>query len=207
MELDKYIELIKYLINQHAIMSAKWDEYCLYNGIMQFNQKKTQIIDITSDPKLMESINSYWNYLNDNSGDYTIYLDKNDIRYRIKTANSINSKIAKYINSNSEKGRVPVAKCLNDIFGARIITNEYFDYNTIFEFISKHFPDLKCVASIKNGYNATHIYFKTDNYHFQWELQIWSKKYEEANLSSHIKHKEAYAKWENEFIPTQEGQL
>ena len=200
MELENYKDLILYIKQQHEAISFEWDNYCLVNNITSFNQKKVQVIDLQKNAALSRVVEAYVRFVAENNQECNTYLDERDVRYRIKTANSVNSKIAKYINSNAEQGRVPVFKCLNDIFGARIITKEHYDYEIISAFFNKNFPKLKCVPSIKNGYNATHIYFKTDNFHFQWELQIWSVEHEAANVASHMKHKEAYAKWEENIV-------
>ena len=45
---------------------------------------------------------------------------------------------------------------------------------------------------------ATHMYFKENNYSFQWELQIWDKKHYESNIISHENYKQGYTKWEEE---------
>ena len=57
---------------------------------------------------------------------------------------------------------------------------------------------MKCIDSSKKAYKATHIYFKQDNWNFQWELQIWNKENEINNINSHEKYKQGYVKWEKE---------
>lgn len=42
------------------------------------------------------------------------------------------------------------------------------------------------------------VYFKEDNFSFQWELQVWNKEDEENNINSHKKYKQDYTKWEIE---------
>ncbi len=197
-ELNNYIDTISYIIQKHKDITEEWDSYCASNGIEPFNQKKMQVIDLVESDELFDNVKKYLSFLIQNTIDVSEHLEDNNIRYRLKTLNSVESKIFKYVYNNVEKGRVPVLKCLNDIYGTRIITNKYYTYEEIQEFIDKHFPGLKCIPSIKNGYNATHLYFKIDNYHFQWEMQIWSKKYENSNIASHTKHKQAYAEWEDE---------
>lgn len=66
------------------------------------------------------------------------------------------------------------------------------------EFINMRHENLKCIDSSKKEYKATHIYFKQDNFNFQWELQIWNKIDEVNNIISHEKYKQDYAKWERE---------
>ncbi len=47
-------------------------------------------------------------------------------------------------------------------------------------------------------YKATHIYFKEDNFNFQWELQVWNEIDEINNINSHERYKQDYVKWEKE---------
>ncbi len=61
----------------------------------------------------------------------------------------------------------------------------------------KYDHKFKCIDSSKNDYVATHIYFKKDNYNFQWELQIWDKKHEKFNYLSHKEYKQMYTDWED----------
>ena len=56
----------------------------------------------------------------------------------------------------------------------------------------------KLINFIQEEYRATHIYFKQDNYNFQWELQVWNKNNELNNIKSHNKYKQDYVKWEEE---------
>lgn len=116
---------------------------------------------------------------------------------RVKAQNSILQKIHTYCLTH-ENGKIPLNKCINDLFGIRIIINAVFGYDDVKTYISKYFPKYKCINSSKELYNATHVYFKSDNYHFQWELQIWSKQDEETNLHSHSLYKQDYVKWEKE---------
>lgn len=63
---------------------------------------------------------------------------------------------------------------------------------------NKYNGALKCYDASKDGYVATHIYFKNGNYSFQWELQIWDKFHEKTNIISHEQYKQEYTKWEKE---------
>ena len=68
----------------------------------------------------------------------------------------------------------------------------------ILRLTNNKYKKLKCIDSTKNDYKAVHIYFKKDNYAFQWELQIWNKIDATNNIISHEKYKQDYVKWENE---------
>lgn len=111
--------------------------------------------------------------------------------------NSIEFKIENYIK-NHEDGKIPINKCFNDLFGIRIICNEELSFDKIVKLINNKYSNLKCIDSSKNEYKATHIYFKKDNFTFQWELQVWNKTDEIRNINSHEKYKQDYIKWENE---------
>lgn len=116
---------------------------------------------------------------------------------RIKARNSIEYKIYRYIQEHSD-GEIPINKCFNDLFGIRIICEEKLTNKQVSELIKNKFKNLKCIDSSKKDYKATHIYFKQDNFNFQWELQVWNKEDEINNINSHEKYKQDYVKWEKE---------
>lgn len=119
------------------------------------------------------------------------------ISIRIKTQNSIEYKIEKYM-VNLEKGMVPVNKCLNDLVGIRAFVSDDVSHEEIRKHIKDSHPELKCIDSSKADYIATHVYFKTDNFSFPWELQIWRNEDREDNFKSHKQYKQEYVKWEND---------
>lgn len=80
----------------------------------------------------------------------------------------------------------------------RIIYNEELTYNKIVNLVNNKYSNLKCINSSKKDYKATHIYFKNNNFSFQWELQVWNKLDEIKNIQSHEKYKQDYVRWENE---------
>lgn len=113
---------------------------------------------------------------------------------RVKTPDSIINKIDKYVNKN-EKGKIPICKCLNDIFGIRIVQDADTDIEEIKIFLNKKVKKFKCIDSSKGSYKATHVYFINTNYDFQWELQIWKIEDEINNINSHALHKQNYTEW------------
>ena len=119
------------------------------------------------------------------------------VNIRTKAKNSIEYKIKNYIE-NHENGKVPINKCLNDLFGIRIICTKKIENEQIKQLVKLKFKHLKCIDSSKQDYKATHIYFRQDNFNFQWELQIWNKEDEMNNINSHEKYKQDYIKWEKE---------
>lgn len=151
---------------------------------------------------MLNTIFNYREFINENNIQLLMDFkqfnsEKAKVNSRAKTKNSIEYKIKNYIE-NHENGRVPIEKCLNDLFGMRIICSEELTYEQIAEFINKKHEYLKCIDSSKKEYKATHIYFKQDNFNFQWELQVWNKIDEINNINSHEKYKQDYVKWEKE---------
>lgn len=122
---------------------------------------------------------------------------KSEINSRVKSQNSIEYKINNYMSEKHNNGKNPINKCFNDLYGIRIILSGSFKYDEIKEFVEKRYS-LKCINSSKGEYVATHIYFKKNNYSFQWELQVWDKEHEINNIRSHEKYKQDYTKWEKE---------
>lgn len=124
---------------------------------------------------------------------------KSEINSRVKAQNSIEYKIYNYMTEKHEYGKVSLNKCFNDLYGIRIIFKDDVEYKDIKRFINEEYKGkLKCYNASKGEYVATHIYFKKDNYSFQWELQIWNKSNYETNIISHEHYKQSYTKWEKE---------
>lgn len=195
-ELTKLIELIQ---NKFDEINAKWTKEPNYFPI---HMKKNRVEDIYKDESLLLHVFSYRQFINDNDYDVvdTIQNQKFNctVNTRVKALNSIQYKIQNY-EYNHEHGKIALKKCLNDIYGIRIIFENNINYDEIKKYIEKNFPILKCIESIRGDYSAIHVYFgNDDNYKFQWELQIWDKKHEKTNLESHEKYKQEYTKWEQE---------
>ena len=166
--------------------------------------KRKRVEDIYVDESLLHYVFNYRKFINDNITDMVnaiqVHKFSNVVNTRVKALNSIQYKIQNY-ELNHEDGKIALKKCLNDIFGIRMIFNEDINYNDIKLYIEKEFPNLKCIESKRGNYYAIHIYFgNDDNYRFQWELQLWDKRHEKANLESHAQYKQDYTKWEQENI-------
>ena len=116
---------------------------------------------------------------------------------RVKNRNSIEYKIKNYIE-NHENVKITINKCLNDLFGIRIICKDQIDFSQINHLVKEKYDKLKCIDSSKIEYKATHIYFKQSNFEFQWELQLWNEDDEINNIRSHEKYKQDYVRWEKE---------
>lgn len=195
-ELDK---LINFIQTEYKQLTTKWEQSDYYSKI---NLNKNQICDLLENKLILDTIVNYREFINKNNIQLLIALQKFNnenakVSSRTKSKNSIEFKIENYIK-NHEKGKVPISKCFNDLFGIRIICSKKLLFEEILQLINTKYDNLKCIDSTKNDYKATHIYFKKNNYAFQWELQVWNKTDEVNNIISHEKYKQDYVRWENE---------
>ena len=184
------------ITEQYEIINSEW-----LNNHKKINMRKLRVSNIYNNQDFLSYVHEYREFLSTKVKEMTdkivISSFENKIYTRIKTSNSVEYKLYNYMK-NHENGKIPVNKCLNDLFGIRMIFNRNVTYDEIDGFIKNNFPKLKCIKSIKKDYNAIHIYFENDNnYYFEWELQIWDVLHEESNLVSHNKYKQDYIIWEN----------
>ncbi len=157
---------------------------------------------IFGDVNIMNYIYSYMDFLN-NMNDLQFEIQKLNlsckVTSRVKQNNSVQDKFKRYMASKHQFGEVPLKKCVNDIMGFRIVLNEFYTHDEVINFLKSNFQNIRVISADKDEYVAVHAYFITgDNKSFQWELQIWNKKDEKENLSSHYKYKQEYVTWENE---------
>lgn len=195
-ELDK---LINFIQTEYIQLTNKWEKSDYYTKV---NLKTNQVCDLLENKLILDTIVNYREFINQNNiqllMDFKKFNSANaTVNIRTKAKNSIEFKIENYIK-NHENGKVPISKCFNDLFGIRIICSEELPFDEVLELINTKYNNLKCIDSTKNDYKATHIYFKKDNYAFQWELQVWNKIDEVNNIISHEKYKQDYVRWENE---------
>lgn len=195
-ELDK---LINFIQTEYIQLTTKWEQSDYYTKI---NLRNTQVCNLVENKLVLDEIVNYREFINQNNiqliMDFKKFNSENvTVNIRTKAKNSIEFKIENYIK-NHEKGKVPISKCFNDLFGIRIICSEKLSFDKILKLINDKYDNLKCIDSTKNDYKATHIYFKKDNYAFPWELQVWNKIDEVNNIISHEKYKQDYVRWENE---------
>lgn len=195
-ELEK---LIKFIQNEYTEFNGKWKKS---NNYTKINLKSNQVCDLLENEEMLNIIFNYREFINENNIQLSLDFkqfnnEQAKVNIRAKTKNSIEYKIKNYIQ-NHEEGKIPINKCLNDLFGIRIICTDEITNSQITELIQDKFKDLKCIDSSKKEYKATHIYFKDDNFNFQWELQVWNKIDEINNINSHEKYKQDYVRWEKE---------
>ena len=198
--LNELNNLIEFIQEEYLQFNNKWRNSKYFDKI---NLKNTLVKDLKENRLMLDVAFNYREFINENNiqlmKDFKQFnSSKAKVSSRAKTKNSIEYKIENY-TKNHENGELPINKCLNDLFGIRIICKEELTYNQIKELVENQYENLKCIDSSKKvGYKATHIYFKEDNFHFQWELQIWNEKDEQNNISSHEKYKQDYVIWEKE---------
>lgn len=197
--LEEVDKLINFIQAEYAQLTAEWEQSDYYTKI---NLKKIQVCDLVENKLILDTIVNYREFINQNNIQLLMDFKKFNskiatVNIRVKTKNSIEFKIENYIN-NHENGKVSISKCFNDLFGIRIICSEKVSFDEVLQLINTKYNNLKCIDSTKNNYKATHIYFKKDNYAFQWELQVWNKIDEVNNINSHEKYKQDYVRWENE---------
>ncbi len=167
-----------------------------------FHLKNKKVKEIIENEYLLEYITRYRSFLA-NKESLAISVQQigieSKIECRVKLLNSIQSKITKYTKEH-ENGEISINKCINDIFGTRIIINENISFEELKKELTTKFKNIKITNSDKKeGYRANHIYFITgDNYSFPWELQVWFKDNEKTNKECHYNYKQEYTKWEKE---------
>lgn len=197
-DLDK---LIGYIIGYYPLMNDRWNK----SGYSQkINLRKKLIVDMQANPNIMEMVRNYRAFLTEEqpefvSGLIDLQCKTCKITTRVKQLNSIEYKLDRYVHNDQHHGTVSINKCFNDLFGIRIVLKSQFDHNDLNSFIESNFSDLKLIDSTKNGYKASHIYFKNGNYSFPWELQIWRSDDEISNLLSHKVYKQGYTEWEKRY--------
>lgn len=80
-----------------------------------------------------------------------LQTENNKITARIKQLNSVEYKIHRYVTGNL-KGKVPIHKCFNDLFGIRIIINADFSHEDLKGHLLNTHPEFKVTNATKNGY-------------------------------------------------------
>lgn len=193
-DLGKIIDAIK---KNYEYICKRWEKV---SGDRRINLKKRLVADIREDADVFETIWRYRALVNDETISFIFEINRIDfekslVTSRVKAQNSIEYKIEHYVQ-NHEKGKIPIKKCFNDLFGIRIVIDEIFSFEDIKKYIDKYYPEYKCIDSSKDTYTAIHIYFEKDNLSFPWELQVWSKQDEINNYKSHKEYKQEYTQWE-----------
>lgn len=195
---DQLKGLIDYIQSAYTEITDEW----LRGASAKINLKKSQVSDIDADGTIYRSIMEYVQLLNEKSAGITLQLSfacSCKVTARVKAQNSIEYKIQNYKTDRHGFGKVPINKCINDLFGVRIILEVPLTFAQILAFVEKTYQGkYKCIDSSKHDYKAVHLYFKENNQSFPWELQIWNRCDVESNFASHRKYKQEYTTWEKE---------
>lgn len=191
--IEKIIEFLK--MTQHNL-NAEWDSL----NFEHRNLKRKNISDVwfpTSDAsnEFFLELCAYTKFIKSNA--FPIFSEASSLhlRTRFKQQNSILAKLQKYISAK-EQGKVPIVKCINDLFGCRCVVSNENEYEDIFWQLDTLFADdsqVRVVRSCHGAYKAIHVYVQEYNYVFPWELQIWKEEDEISNELSHVQYKQEYA--------------
>ncbi len=184
------------LIQVHDAVEGRWLEEVVKTNLSLINFNKKQIKHIDTDLSILEYIYKYRNFLAKFASNINLVLALSDIqRTRVKEVLSISGKIRRMgANTSVGNGSVPINKVLNDLYGARVIREEDFDYDCLTQEIKETYGDrVKVINSCNEaGYKAVHVYFREKRGHFPWELQIWRKSDEDNNIALHKEYKRDY---------------
>ena len=198
--LEELDALIIFINQEYNRLYDEWKKSDLY---IYLHQKNKLVKDIKDNNNILNAILNYRLFINEKHVDLKLAFNqlhlRSEVNSRVKAQNSIEYKINNYMSEKHEYGKVLLNKCFNDLYGIRIIFDKTIQFECIKNFVEKKYNGkLKCYNASKGSYVATHIYFKKDNYSFQWELQIWDKEHEKTNIISHEQYKQDYTKWEKE---------
>lgn len=144
--MEELRQLIILIQHQFTQISNQWKRSSDYYAI---NMQTTRVDDVYNNEKLLSHIFDYRKFINDNvSGVIDEIIQEqhflNVITTRVKAVNSIQFKIQNY-ELKPEQGKVALKKCLNDIFGIRMIIWDNINYEEIIKYIQINFPLLKCI--------------------------------------------------------------
>ncbi len=187
--------IINIVINEYEIISNK----CIISNNTNIINLKKKYVEHLQNENNLKYIMTYRNNLVNETLKLSDKLGQLKIISRVKTVNSIRDKINKYIFKEGN-GKYPINKCLNDIFGMRIIISNESDYTYICNKLNADYKNCKAYVRQDNEYEAVHFYFKVNNKMFPWELQIWKQCDEDKNKLSHSKYKQQYTKTEYEGL-------
>lgn len=192
-------DIVKHLKNQilvfyqlHSLIEEKWLSRLKKENIekINFNRQKVKDIDIDT----IEYIHEYRKFLSITYPYIIKSLNTFGIeRARVKEILSISQKIKKY-NCGQLHGEVIINKCLNDIFGARVVIEDCPSFEIVKKYILENVKlNIKITNANKvEGYRGLHVYIKSATGHFYWEMQIWNRSDYDKNISLHEQYKRGY---------------
>lgn len=169
------------------------------------NYSRKQINHLHIDTELY---NDFFDYLTVYSDKLTEFLNSKEVdkfetkyrefklRIRVKEFDSLAEKIERYYKG-TEKGKMPIQKCINDMLGFRIVTEVDYRKDIRFKEIANQLKISKYIYNYyvrdDGNYHGIHVYFKNkSNLYLPWELQIWYNEHVKDNHESHRQHKQGY---------------
>lgn len=192
----------------YKLINDEWDKYLKVNKLASYNQSSKQVRDIILYDDIKNNIMEYRTFLLKHYFQILqIFKNIDCVDIRIKAQASILSKIERYsTNPKTDFGRSAINKCFNDLLGFRCILPNKYKVKDLFDLLI----DTEIMGHVKiqdggerdTGYKAVHIYFKSDNYHYRWEFQIWSDQDAQNNYDSHKKFKQNYTSIGKEYKKT-----
>lgn len=201
---DELKNLIDHIQSVYTAVTSEW----LHGTGAKINLKRSQVADIDVDGAIYKSMIEYVQFLNERSAGISLQLSSVcsfPVTARVKAHNSIAYKIQNYKTDRHAFGKVPINKCVNDLFGVRVFLETPLTFDELRAFIEDTYQSkYRYIDSSKGEYRAVHLYFKENNLSFPWELQIWNQCDADRNFASHKKYKQEYTTWEKE---SKEGRI
>lgn len=213
-EIDSLCHTIQKLINdineEHQELSTT---FFMKNNSNSFNLRRKQVNHITEvtqkeknfsiDSDFLKLLSTYREELNFFAAltDLGEHYNQVELRTRTKESASIVNKLKFYRLGKIEAGKMPINKCLNDLFGFRIYLDSFDHTKECFQEACKELKNryknrIDFRDASKGNYKAFHFYLYGESWnYFPWELQIWKNVDRETNDSSHKEHKQQYTKW------------
>lgn len=224
---NRCIQLIEIIDSIYYIYEKLLIESHDYKELSKINLNKIRVDDVFKNYIIDKEFNMYIQFYINSFNKFSIYeeLQMEDIfnklekiyfikqaRYRTKAIESINEKLNIY-TSKKENGKIKIKKCLNDLFGMRIVIINYNEIrNKFIDCLNVHINDsnsfkskvkftVKGYDKVNAPYIADHIYYSSKLYNniFPMELQIWDSINMEFNKKSHEEYKRGYKNWSNQY--------
>ena len=177
--MDEIIEIIEKINELHICFNQRLQK----SFPSRINYSKKQVNHLMDSTELkgifLDYIENYYQELKIFIQSELYNLDLN-LDFRIKERESLDDKLYRYY-MGKEKGQIPLQKCVNDIFGMRIITPVNLIESKEFTKKCEELKDRKIIyfyyTRHDNKYNGIHLYFKgKSNNYLPWELQSEHKQ-------------------------------
>lgn len=198
MDEDAILKYIPTIIKTFSTMCLNFNQRYYTDNSNDLNLKKTYVSQCEFDSEFNQTIFKYLNGISDFMLDSDELFAFQTVQYgkfrsRTKTMESVYAKIHHYAQREIFDGGAAINKCLNDLFGSRIILPSIREHleqilNILYELRKDGCIWRYYVRDKGDGYFAIHCYFREDNYKFPWELQIWDCDDENSNMESHEAH-------------------